>query len=283
MKLFDEPPRGMIPPLYKYVSLADEEQVERARQIVLGNVIYFSSPVQFNDPQESHFNVSFDGPLDSLQAHYRKIVERERPEWLSEEVIACADKMSRDQRLRLEMEVIARRSIRNEIRSKYAMLCLCAVNDGGLMWSHYADGHRGICIEFDIDADVEWRRRTRKVEYGGAIPEFNWFNSSDNEKWAATLLTKNQDWSYEAEWRVIDIENGRGRRKLESGMVKSVILGAEISPVRERMVRAWVESTGVRLKGASHHWTAYGVSIAENPPFRDDEHDDDESTDDLAA
>lgn len=269
MKLFDDPSAGAIPPLFKYVPLANDEQIEWARQIVQAESIWFSSPDQFNDPQESHFNVSFDGTLYQIRELYRKIVEQERPECQAEEVDTYVASMLNEPRLRAELDVLVRRSIRNKIRSDHAMLCLGTTNDNYLMWSHYADRHRGICMEFDLENHREWRRRTRRVHYSRDLPEFNWFDTSDEAKWIATLLTKHECWAYENEWRVIDLASGQGLRKLESGMVKSVTLGAETAPDREKLVRGWLRDTSIQLKGAFHHWCSYGLSIANDPPVHD--------------
>ena len=58
--------------------------------------------------------------------------------------------------------------------------------DGPLMWVHYADGHRGLCIELALDADPEWRRRTRAVEYCTDVPALN--GSARQTKTSGTRL-----------------------------------------------------------------------------------------------
>jgi Protein of unknown function (DUF2971) len=46
---------------------------------------------------------------------------------------------------------------------------------GVLMWSHYADNHEGICIQFEVAQDMETIGRTVPVEYDDKYPVVNWF------------------------------------------------------------------------------------------------------------
>lgn len=77
-----------------------------------------------------------------------------------------------------------------------------------LMWSHYGDQHRGICLGYSVPptcADVY------KVEYGGSrlVRASDLVGMLDNDSEAsdrvnrAVLLRKAKPWSYEREWRVI--------------------------------------------------------------------------------
>jgi hypothetical protein len=42
-------------------------------------------------------------------------------------------------------------SVAKPILEKTGVLSLCAVSDDVRMWSHYADGHKGICLKFSLD------------------------------------------------------------------------------------------------------------------------------------
>lgn len=46
----------------------------------------------------------------------------------------------------------------NHFQDMLSKLCVCCFSknmDNYLMWSHYADGHRGVCLEWEVDQDVE--------------------------------------------------------------------------------------------------------------------------------
>lgn len=87
--------------------------------------------------------------------------------------------------------------------------------DSALMWSHYADCHRGFCIEYD--ATDHRCKYIEKVQYGSQ----HGTRISDLYEWKiekkksglkavidAVFFSKAADWSYESEWR--DISRKRG-------------------------------------------------------------------------
>ncbi len=95
------------------------------------------------------------------------------------------------------------------------VLSLSATWKNGLMWSHYADEHRGICIEYDT-GDQE-HPRLASVNYKGprAIKTsdlYRWKvrdNSDAKERVMRTYFyTKSGEWRYEREWRDVREKSG---------------------------------------------------------------------------
>lgn len=90
------------------------------------------------------------------------------------------------------------------------MLCLSTRYDSPLMWSHYADQHRGICVEFDVSKLPP--RALRKGVYGtsreiAASSIRSWLREDSaaarNEIERACLFTKSTEWNYEEEYRLL--------------------------------------------------------------------------------
>jgi hypothetical protein len=81
--------------------------------------------------------------------------------------------------------------------------CLTATNTDLLMWAHYADGHRGFCLEFDC----AWEpfSTARQVRYTNDFPRLSpgpiWMDGG-GEQLDALILTKADCWRYEQEWRL---------------------------------------------------------------------------------
>jgi hypothetical protein len=81
------------------------------------------------------------------------------------------------------------------------VMCFSQVCDDILMWSHYADCHRGMVIEFDAkrfggDMDV--------VEYSTERASYNpVFDVEGFEHWARVMRRKSRHWSYEKELRLL--------------------------------------------------------------------------------
>lgn len=81
-------------------------------------------------------------------------------------------------------------------------------SDSTVMWSHYSDTHKGICIEYNTD-DFDFRSPIFKVLYSQDRYDMTEFPDHDNGSVKShsmlynAYLTKAEDWSYEKEWRLI--------------------------------------------------------------------------------
>lgn len=85
--------------------------------------------------------------------------------------------------------------------------CFSEVFDSILMWSYYANGHQGVCIEYDLsklDMTSEMNQRIlkniSKVHYS-PIRSDNLLSTDDN--YLNFILSKSDVWSHEHEWRVV--------------------------------------------------------------------------------
>ena len=85
-----------------------------------------------------------------------------------------------------------------------------------LMWSHYADSHKGLCIGYGASPDNDLGRMCHEVNYD-KYPKFTLrqlfhaMNNRDSEMYRdifkKMVLSKDKNWKYEFEWRVIYSEN----------------------------------------------------------------------------
>jgi hypothetical protein len=90
------------------------------------------------------------------------------------------------------------RGFRQGTAKTCGFLCLSATWNNILMWSHYADRHRGMCLAFDVkNSDQTFT----KVKYSKTIQATPTFNGLTPEKMLSLLSTKSDDWKYECEWR----------------------------------------------------------------------------------
>jgi hypothetical protein len=110
----------------------------------------------------------------------------------------------------LEHRIRTNPSFRNEFiegfsTSNHSMIgqrriyCLTPDPCSTLMWSHYGDNHRGICLGFNLDNDVF--RNAWEVSYAAVYPR--WIPHRMKEAAMTMLLTKSDAWAYEHEFRLI--------------------------------------------------------------------------------
>lgn len=98
---------------------------------------------------------------------------------------------------------------------RYNICSFSATNDNVLMWAHYADSFRGVCIEIELPVD---HPNLYKVEYVDNKSSLEVVEPKD------LLRYKMADWAYEREFRIIT----EGERYFDiKGMIKSVCLGCE--------------------------------------------------------
>ena len=175
--------------LYKYVSLATKEHRARICRLIVRGEIFYAHPNLLNDPVDSEFAVTFD-------------------------------EASRTKNLRAKKHELVRfvkAWFKDEEKNSLCVLSLSEKNDNALMWSHYGDCHKGICLELTVPLD----NGLHQVQYSKERPlvYFNDFDEATrdpdrfNRSIIRALMTKSDDWAYEAEWRCIEI-GGSGIRQL---------------------------------------------------------------------
>lgn len=86
--------------------------------------------------------------------------------------------------------------------------CFSEVYDSILMWSYYADNHRGVCAEYDLsllDFSYPINRNIiqclSKVQYSPLRTDL--FTSVDGTPHFHYLISKADVWSHEHEWRIV--------------------------------------------------------------------------------
>lgn len=108
--------------------------------------------------------------------------------------------------------------------------CFSKSKTNKLMWSHYADKHRGMVMEYDISFDINLFRFALPVIYNEKLPEIN-FMTQQNKSIKSVLKNKSHDWNYEQEVRLIN-DNPAGtpnRIRINLESLRSVIFGHRTS------------------------------------------------------
>ena len=82
------------------------------------------------------------------------------------------------------------------------MLSLTESADDILMWSHYADSHRGVCLRFSTE--IGFFKDAQQVVYQDERPVVNLIRDTPHVYQRKAVLYKSCHWEYEEEWRIID-------------------------------------------------------------------------------
>lgn len=87
---------------------------------------------------------------------------------------------------------------------KRRLYCLTPDPACTLMWSHYAENHSGICLEFSTD--IPMFGNAMKVNYSMNCPL--WLQNLTEKIGLEMVLTKAKSWEYEREFRVWTVGEG---------------------------------------------------------------------------
>jgi len=222
------------PFLYKYRKFD-----ERTISIIVNHAIYFSHADQFNDPFDSRIRFSYEGTdevwgkffqrppsglLGLTPVQIKEIIERKKRDPVRDEIL-------------LEVIEDATRKI---YLSEIGICSLSADPAQILMWSHYADSHRGCCLEFSTKQSIF--EEAVPVDYPEAYPNFNYFEKAQDamEFAKATLLTKSNLWKYEQEWRMLE-EGSQKLYPFEPRDLTGIILGHWMSSDHKELIRRLVQ------------------------------------------
>ena len=126
---------------------------------------------------------------------------------------------------------------------KAGILSLSERRDDILMWSHYANGHRGLCLGFAASDNDPFFARALPVVYSAAQPVFD-PRDDDFRASEKVVLTKSEHWSYEREWRITETR-GKGPYVFPAEALTTVIFGCRATEADKKKVRNWIKDRGL--------------------------------------
>lgn len=151
---------------------------------------------------------------------------------------------------------IIEQGLNEELYNLFKVCCLSTSNKNRLMWSHYADSHKGICIEYDFSECSKNGNQPFPVYYSNARPKFPWkaaIEQTPEMQREATvhfmkaLLTKDEAWSYEREWRILILANS-GIDNISAPPIKCIYIGALCSQGNAEKVISAAKEMGIPVK-----------------------------------
>lgn len=155
-------------------------------------------------------------------------------------------------------------NVRNEISKKYGLLCFSDNWHEPLLWSHYADRHRGIAIGFEILKD-----EIRKVGYPDdplrkqidltANPRIN------EELFLSLATIKYHKWKYEQEHRILvklkdctELDGHHFMQFKDRLKVKEIVLGSKYGRNKE-YIQALAGRLGATFIPTRLQWQGYQI------------------------
>lgn len=118
------------------------------------------------------------------------------------------------------------------IPKRWGIYCLTPRISSTLMWSHYTNNHRGICLQFAVERTNLFGRALR-VQYFKRYPEWKLYDLDESDTANILLLSKAECWEYEEEYRIIGrIGEKRDDRALALPIIKNGFLDLDQRDLR---------------------------------------------------
>lgn len=236
---------------------------ERDLENIKANKMWYSAPCKYNDVFDCEITVDEPALFNcakQLDPEGMKIREGS-PKW-----------KKLKQTLRHEIKSLC--STFESMRSNMGIACLSEFDNSLLMWAHYADNHRGICVEYDLmEINKQLNFTPVPIIYSNDRVCFNDLNpeTAENDMLALflrSITSKSEDWSYEHEWRIIRDDAACGDRwnSEEKGALldmispSSITLGCAAEKELEYAVRAHCKEHTIPLYKMQKDDTRYQLN-----------------------
>lgn len=229
--------------LYKFRSTASNDwpYVER---IFTHNELYFAKPSQFNDPFDCYPGVSLEATDAEFASYLDNLYKRRMPHLsrLDRRVSVKTVMKDRARNHRSQAAMDTLHDAMREAVERAGVLSLAASAEPVLMWSHYANAHKGVCFRFRATRDFPFFARAQPVEYKSQRPVINLIRDSPQAQVDKAVLTKADFWSYENEWRIVEHDLGPGVHRFPPETLDGIVFGAKCEP-------AWIQKVKVLVSG----------------------------------
>lgn len=221
------------------------------------NKIWFSTPDSFNDPYDSHVRFYYHG----TQEDWIKFLTTTKPWAHKPEPYISLMK----QNIKRFEEHFNKEN--TPINNKMRVACFSQSPTNFLMWSHYSDFHKGICIGYSTlkkteknivyleinDNQIESLNfedlqylPVIKVDYDDKIQyEFNQLTQS-TEALGQLVLKKSNIWKYEKEWRILHRYVEHENINLAKNTVNAIYIGSKMKIDDELLVHEIVNNLNAK-------------------------------------
>ena len=181
-------------------------RLENAVKFLEHHQVKFSSPTMFNDPYECR--IDFEKSMAAFEGN-------------TSQKITFSD-----------IDLAEMQATWFERFKDMCITCFTEDATNVLMWAYYAEGQKGICIEFDTNEDPLFFQNLHRVRYKNTLETAKLINNEIN--YIDVILTKAKEWSHEKEWRVIREDVADGLCTINPRAITRIIFGSKSMDFRGR-------------------------------------------------
>lgn len=236
--------------MFKFYTIQSEDLIDK----LVGEkaTIKLSSAFNLNDPYELKFNLDIDPLAGGHEKEYHKnnpacdtqdfenwkkhAIEHNGYTWYAEQVQ------------------------RNAIAQSIALCSFTEKNDNNLMWSHYTNNHKGICIEYKPEL-FEYLKTLKgyvafwKINYSDEPPIVKVLEDV-NSKVQKIMFNKQSEWKYENEHRIVFLSNKDTEFiPIDRKFIKAIYIGSRTDIEIDKKILSVCKNTDIEIY--------YGITLGE--------------------
>ena len=234
--------------------------------------LWLSKPTEFNDFFDSRILLDTDSAVNDIDGHMNTVFKNFD---FKQKAINMYTKIREyDPALFHDLVNIPYLNV----VGNFGICCFSTKCDNLLMWSHYANRHKGVCVKYNFENEKYISSILHPVTYSKEYPKVKYVDSYNYGVFEKLFLTKSIDWKNEDEWRLVQTkyatnlkyEDGGpknyGRLDVNKSSIVEVVFGcnaveADIEYVKHAFIDAGYSS--VVFKQASEVNFRYQLKFTE--------------------
>lgn len=219
--------------------------------------LWFSSPLSFNDPFDCQVDDDTQWTPEIIKEYIKSANENTGGNVNPDEIV-FKEKQNPGSFAKLFTA-----GYRN-VLANTGVACFVANPSNLLLWSHYSDSHKGVCLKYDITEDYELFALTKKMDYLHEYPKFDFVKERNKEYIGKAIFTKSNVWKYEDEIRTI--QPMYGSYPINKRCLKEIIFGCKTEPNKIQEIRELIkdaEYTGILFKQVMLKSKSFDIEINE--------------------
>lgn len=225
------------------------------KEILCDQEFYCASIADFNDPFDSRIPINY---MDLTDAERIEVVEehvrRNHPTLIGKDRICKVEEVFRKSAITDpdELKKNYQEVVIPQLEDEIGVISFAGNRRHILLWSHYADGHKGFCVGIDRDRLQEWVKQLLTeedmyieifdVNYEGEYPSLNPLDLSLEEYYALPLTTKAEEWRYEDEVRLLFRGGAERKLNMDTELFTEIIIGCNMEYDHKQEILSVMES-----------------------------------------
>lgn len=236
-----------VPILFKYREFND-----RSIESILKSTLWFASPSTFNDPFDCNLDIKED-LTDDEQIRLHAKIAMSLDMFSNKDIAKNTILYGTNSEYKKDMDKRIRELLADGANDR-GVFCFSESHNVSLMWSHYSDSHKGLCIGYERTDENQLGDDdfSRPVNYSSNpyIPFSKVFDDSghiSNMAVDSIMYTKDPNWHYEKEWRMLSEESGVEKLKDLGTKIVRIYFGLKMPEWQKISIASLMKATDVEL------------------------------------